>query len=52
MDFEAPPLPCTPPTGCEVSSIARELNRLGGKYIVVGDFCNWLYVTFNRSPAY
>jgi len=38
MDPEEPPLPCRPPTDRDLAALARELNRLGAKYIVVGGF--------------
>jgi hypothetical protein len=38
MDPEEPPLPCRPPTDRDLATLARELNRLGAKYIVVGGF--------------
>jgi len=38
MDSEEPPLPCRPPTDRDLAALARELNRLGAKYVVVGGF--------------
>ncbi len=38
MDPEEPPLPCRPPTDRDLAALARELNRLGAKYVVVGGF--------------
>jgi len=38
MDPEEPPLSCRPPTDRDLATLARELNRLGAKYIVVGGF--------------
>jgi hypothetical protein len=38
MDMETPDLPSRSPTNDDLVSLARELNRLGAKYIVVGGF--------------
>jgi hypothetical protein len=38
MDMETPHLPSRSPTGDDLVTLARELNRLGAKYIVVGGF--------------
>jgi hypothetical protein len=38
MDMETPDLPSRSPTNDDLVALARELNRLGAKYIVVGGF--------------
>jgi hypothetical protein len=38
MDMETPNLPGRSPTDGDLVALARELNRLGAKYIVVGGF--------------
>jgi hypothetical protein len=38
MDMETPDLPSRSPTDDDLVALARELNRLGAKYIVVGGF--------------
>ncbi len=38
MDMETPDLPSRSPTNDDLVALARELNRLGAKYIVIGGF--------------
>jgi hypothetical protein len=38
MDMETPNLPSRSPTDGDLVALARELNRLGAKYIVVGGY--------------